>query len=93
MFPALSVARALRDQGARITWLGTRRGIESRVVPDKGFDIEYTRPCVACFLTATETANFASFQANEERGVEVNKLLMLRDNNDDIARPTESYQH
>ena len=41
VFPALSVARAIADQGGRITWLGTRRGIESTVVPNNGFAIEY----------------------------------------------------
>lgn len=41
VFPALSVAKALVAEGARVTWLGTRRGIESNVVPDNGFDIEY----------------------------------------------------
>ncbi|MFS1524902.1 undecaprenyldiphospho-muramoylpentapeptide beta-N-acetylglucosaminyltransferase [Microbulbifer sp. 2304DJ12-6] len=33
VFPALAVAQALREQGARIEWLGTRQGIEARLVP------------------------------------------------------------
>ncbi len=41
VFPALSVAKAMVAEGARVTWLGTQRGIESTVVPDNGFDIEY----------------------------------------------------
>jgi UDP-N-acetylglucosamine--N-acetylmuramyl-(pentapeptide) pyrophosphoryl-undecaprenol N-acetylglucosamine transferase len=40
VFPALAVARALRDQGVRIVWLGTREGIEARVVPAAGFELE-----------------------------------------------------
>jgi UDP-N-acetylglucosamine--N-acetylmuramyl-(pentapeptide) pyrophosphoryl-undecaprenol N-acetylglucosamine transferase len=40
VFPALAVARVLRDQGARIVWLGTREGIEARVVPAAGFELE-----------------------------------------------------
>lgn len=40
VFPALAVARALREQGVRIVWLGTREGIESRVVPAAGFELE-----------------------------------------------------
>lgn len=40
VFPALAVARALREQGARIVWLGTREGIEARVVPAAGFELE-----------------------------------------------------
>lgn len=40
VFPALAVARALREQGVRIVWLGTREGIESRIVPAAGFELE-----------------------------------------------------
>lgn len=43
VFPALAVAKELAANGARITWLGTHRGIESTLVPDHGFDIEYIR--------------------------------------------------
>lgn len=41
VFPALAVARALRAQGVRIHWLGTRAGIEADLVPKAGFDITY----------------------------------------------------
>lgn len=41
VFPALAVARQLREQGVAVTWLGTRRGLEARVVPDNAFAIEY----------------------------------------------------
>ncbi len=41
VFPALSVAKAMAAQGARVTWLGTKRGLESSVVPNHGFDIQY----------------------------------------------------
>lgn len=40
VFPALAVARALRDRGVRVIWLGTREGIEARVVPAAGFALE-----------------------------------------------------
>jgi UDP-N-acetylglucosamine--N-acetylmuramyl-(pentapeptide) pyrophosphoryl-undecaprenol N-acetylglucosamine transferase len=40
VFPALAVARTLRDQGVHIVWLGTRTGIEARVVPAAGFALE-----------------------------------------------------
>lgn len=33
VFPALVVAKALREQGARVEWLGTARGIESKLIP------------------------------------------------------------
>lgn len=43
VFPALAVAEALRERGVKVHWLGTRVGIESRVVPDAGFDISYIK--------------------------------------------------
>lgn len=41
VYPALAVARALTDAGADVRWLGTRQGIEARVVPAAGFAIDY----------------------------------------------------
>jgi UDP-N-acetylglucosamine--N-acetylmuramyl-(pentapeptide) pyrophosphoryl-undecaprenol N-acetylglucosamine transferase len=35
------VAEALRARGARPFWLGTRAGIEARLVPERGFEIEW----------------------------------------------------
>ncbi len=41
VYPALAVAEALRARGIRVTWLGTRRGIEARVVPAAGIPIDW----------------------------------------------------
>ena len=41
VYPALSVAEHLRDQGVEIVWLGTRKGLEARVVPAAGFQMEW----------------------------------------------------
>ncbi len=41
VFPALAVAQALRRSGVTVHWLGTRAGIEAKVVPQAGFDISY----------------------------------------------------
>jgi len=41
VYPALAVAEALRARSHRVVWLGTRRGIEARVVPAAGIDIEW----------------------------------------------------
>ncbi len=41
VYPALAVARELRDQGVVVVWVGTRRGLESRVVPAAGFEMEW----------------------------------------------------
>jgi len=40
VFPALSLADDLRAKGWRVVWLGTRAGIESRLVPEKGYLLE-----------------------------------------------------
>ncbi|MBT8433724.1 MAG: glycosyltransferase, partial [Gammaproteobacteria bacterium] len=41
VFPALAVAENLRQRGESIIWLGTRSGIEARVVPAADFAIEW----------------------------------------------------
>lgn len=41
VFPALAVARALQERGVTVSWLGTRRGLESEVVPKAGIAIDW----------------------------------------------------
>ena len=41
VFPALALARRLREQSVEVVWLGTRRGLEARVVPAEGIAIEW----------------------------------------------------
>ncbi|MEW5011608.1 MAG: undecaprenyldiphospho-muramoylpentapeptide beta-N-acetylglucosaminyltransferase [Cycloclasticus sp.] len=41
VFPALAVAQYLREAGHQVTWLGTKQGIEARLVPDAGFEIDW----------------------------------------------------
>ena len=41
VFPALALARALRARSWQVVWLGTRRGIEARVVPAEQIPIEW----------------------------------------------------
>lgn len=41
VFPALAVANELRSRGFDVSWLGTRRGIETRLVPEAKIDIDY----------------------------------------------------
>lgn len=43
IFPALAVADALQQQGHRITWLGTRNGMEARLVTEAGYPIQFIR--------------------------------------------------
>jgi len=39
VFPALAVADRLRSAGIDVIWLGTARGIESRVIPEAGIEL------------------------------------------------------
>jgi UDP-N-acetylglucosamine--N-acetylmuramyl-(pentapeptide) pyrophosphoryl-undecaprenol N-acetylglucosamine transferase len=41
VFPALAVALVLREQGWQVSWLGTHKGLESRVVPENGIAIDW----------------------------------------------------
>jgi UDP-N-acetylglucosamine--N-acetylmuramyl-(pentapeptide) pyrophosphoryl-undecaprenol N-acetylglucosamine transferase len=41
VFPALAVAEVLRGRGAEVFWVGTRAGMEARLVPEHGFDMEW----------------------------------------------------
>jgi len=41
VFPGLSVAKALTESGCSVIWLGTKEGIENKLVPEAGIDIEF----------------------------------------------------
>lgn len=41
VYPALAVARELMDRGNEVVWMGTRRGLEARVVPAAGIPVEW----------------------------------------------------
>ena len=41
VFPALAVARDLCDRGVDVVWLGSRRGLESRITPPAGVVMEW----------------------------------------------------
>lgn len=41
VFPALAVAKQLEEQSVPVIWVGTKRGIEAKVVPDAGYKIEW----------------------------------------------------
>jgi UDP-N-acetylglucosamine--N-acetylmuramyl-(pentapeptide) pyrophosphoryl-undecaprenol N-acetylglucosamine transferase len=43
VFPALAVAAELTARGVAVSWLGTQRGLESRVVPEAGYPFETLR--------------------------------------------------
>ena len=39
VFPALAVADILTQRGVIVTWMGTAKGIESRLVPEAGYPL------------------------------------------------------
>ena len=41
VYPALAVARELIDRGNEVVWMGTRKGLEARVVPAAGIPVEW----------------------------------------------------
>ena len=40
VFPALALARLLRERSYEVVWLGTERGLESRLIPAEGIPLE-----------------------------------------------------
>ncbi|AZA11767.1 undecaprenyldiphospho-muramoylpentapeptide beta-N-acetylglucosaminyltransferase [Corynebacterium gerontici] len=42
--PAMAVAEALRDRGCEVFALGTERGLETSIVPERGFKLELIDP-------------------------------------------------
>lgn len=43
VFPALAVARVLRERGHQLLFIGTREGMEARLVSEAGYQIEFVR--------------------------------------------------
>jgi UDP-N-acetylglucosamine--N-acetylmuramyl-(pentapeptide) pyrophosphoryl-undecaprenol N-acetylglucosamine transferase len=43
IFPGLAVAETLRARECEVVWVGTRRGLEARLVPEHGFEIEWIK--------------------------------------------------
>ncbi|MFL6415414.1 MAG: undecaprenyldiphospho-muramoylpentapeptide beta-N-acetylglucosaminyltransferase [Bryobacteraceae bacterium] len=43
VFPALAVARVLRERGHSVLFLGSREKMEARLVPEAGFEIRFVR--------------------------------------------------
>jgi UDP-N-acetylglucosamine--N-acetylmuramyl-(pentapeptide) pyrophosphoryl-undecaprenol N-acetylglucosamine transferase len=41
VFPGLAVAEVLRERARSVVWMGTREGLEARLVPEAGIDIEW----------------------------------------------------
>jgi UDP-N-acetylglucosamine--N-acetylmuramyl-(pentapeptide) pyrophosphoryl-undecaprenol N-acetylglucosamine transferase len=69
VFPALAVAGALRARGIEVVWMGTRLGLEARVVPEAGIEVEWIAirgvrgKTLKARLTAPVDVSVAIFQA------------------------------
>jgi UDP-N-acetylglucosamine--N-acetylmuramyl-(pentapeptide) pyrophosphoryl-undecaprenol N-acetylglucosamine transferase len=63
--PALALGEVLRDAGERVLFMGTSRGLETRLVPDSGFELLSldSRPIVGRGVLEQVRALFALFGA------------------------------
>ncbi len=43
VYPGLAVAQALREQGWRVVWLGTKNGLEAKLVPAQGIEMVWLK--------------------------------------------------
>ncbi len=41
VYPGLAVARALQEQDIPVIWMGTRKGLEARVIPEAGIEMAW----------------------------------------------------
>ena len=41
VFPGLAVASVLRERARTVVWMGTRQGLEARLVPEAGIEMEW----------------------------------------------------
>jgi UDP-N-acetylglucosamine--N-acetylmuramyl-(pentapeptide) pyrophosphoryl-undecaprenol N-acetylglucosamine transferase len=43
VYPGLAVANYLREQGWRVIWLGTKQGLEAKLVPEQGIEMVWLK--------------------------------------------------
>ena len=41
IYPALAVAKKLQEQSVPVVWMGTRKGLEARLIPANGIDVKW----------------------------------------------------
>ena len=59
VFPALAVADKLKQQQVSISWLGTRKGIESELIPQQSIELHFLNvegPAWARFIGSYSSA-------------------------------------
>ena len=43
VFPGLAVAKEISKSSVSVVWMGTRKGLEAKVVPEEGIEVEQRR--------------------------------------------------
>ena len=76
VFPALAVAEFLKELGWQVSWLGTHKGIESRVVPENGIEIDWLS--IAGIRGKSLAAKLAAIVILFKACVQANKILRKR---------------
>ena len=41
VFPGLAVAKEICNRSGSVVWMGTRKGLEGRLVPEAGIEVEW----------------------------------------------------
>jgi len=76
VFPALAVAELLMEKGWQVSWLGTQKGLESRVIPERGIEIDWLS--VAGVRGKGLTAKIKAVFMLLNAGVQAMKILRRR---------------
>jgi UDP-N-acetylglucosamine--N-acetylmuramyl-(pentapeptide) pyrophosphoryl-undecaprenol N-acetylglucosamine transferase len=76
VFPALAVAAFLKELGWQVSWLGTHKGLESRVVPENGIEIDWLS--IAGIRGKGLAAKLAAIVMLFKSCVQANKILRKR---------------
>ena len=76
VFPALAVAEFLKELGWQVSWLGTHKGLESRVVPENGIEIDWLS--IAGIRGKGLAAKLAAIVMLFKSCVQANKILRKR---------------
>ncbi len=76
VFPALAVAQLLMEKGWQVSWLGTQKGLESRVIPENGIEIDWLS--VAGVRGKGLTAKISAVFMLLKAGIQAMKILRER---------------
>ena len=76
VFPALAVAEFLKELGWQVSWLGTHKGLESRVVPENGIEIDLLS--IAGIRGKGMAAKLVAIVMLFKACVQANKILLKR---------------